>query len=88
MLRYSLPQYRLPKAVLRQELEIIEHLGGDEQLGLFACLCHHGLLRGEREQRSAEDRQHAAGVHHGLNPRENTDRNCMKLTPAARAAVR
>ena len=27
MLRYSLPQYRLPKSVLRQELDIIESLG-------------------------------------------------------------
>ena len=27
MLRYSLPQYRLPKAMLRQELDVIESLG-------------------------------------------------------------
>jgi NADH-quinone oxidoreductase subunit F len=27
MLRYALPEYRLPKTILRKELEIIEHLG-------------------------------------------------------------
>ena len=40
MLRYSLPQYRLPKATLRQEIDVIESLGVAFRFGqkLGACI--------------------------------------------------